>query len=330
MVLPKSNNNSTRGRKRQKSSSLSSSHSSASSSSSVERPRERGRKSSPSSSSASVASDGDLTGDVPLSHVSQPFFFLQEEANASDEHSGFSSVLQRFLLERAHRRRRLVSQRRLGEAAPSDSSPFFLQRRAMNDDDAAMLLTFSNAELFYRLLEAVKSGECRDVQLDQLLSLVNPYFRYLCSSEADTGCATASPSPTSSLCESQFVRERVRPVLSDVVCRRRPASKPVSSSGRGRGGRGSGLHSKSGTGRGSGTAGLMQRSLQSWEQHLASELAQEGDTMENFRKNTAKESFRDREMFKERAAWNEYMYEMELQERHQKAEHRRRNDSFES
>lgn len=284
------------------------------------------RSSSPSpSSSVSSAEEDDGRG-LLQSSASNMFFFADEEEGdvANESRRAFHTAANRFNLERAHRRRRLISQRKLGECLPL---PFFARRHEMKDEDAAMLLTFSNADLFYRLITVLRDkvgtegegGLSASEPLDTLLSSVNPYFRYLCDVQTDT---TAGP-PTDDMVESRFVQEGLRSWTRPPITYRHVVEESKDEQMEKGSGKGTTVSSRSRT------AGFMQVSLQSWEKHLEEELRQEGETVENFRRHTAKESWVEKEKFKEQAAWKEYSREVKLQEKERQNQERKRQRPME-
>eukprot|EP00796_Vickermania_ingenoplastis_P010161 gene10161-7115_t len=260
------------------------------------------------------SADEDITTSVAL-----PPLLLATADEDSSAARGFFAAASSFNMDRTHRRRRLVSQRQLGDGEPAEH--FFLRRTALSDDDAALLMSFSNAEIFYKLLRTLQKDRAEaDAPIDRLLSRVNPYFHYLCGLRVDAS-SLVPPSEEAlaavSQQESRFVREVVRPESSGTV--HRCVAAPAGNSQRGaKGPSGESRVSRSGA------AGVMQKSLQSWERHLEAELQREGETLENFRRNTSKESYMEKQQFRDQATWNEYARELELQEQQKKIEERKR------
>lgn len=153
-----------------RSASSSSSGSTSSSFSSIEKISRKG------SMSQSSSEDDEM---LPEISSSSPFFFLFEgetaEGVGSDSKNhhtsalhrasfvarqqAYRAVLHRKQLDLAHRRRRLLSQRSLGERIAQHDN-FFLRRTALKHegDDVSLLMTFSNAAIFYDLLRVLSSS----------------------------------------------------------------------------------------------------------------------------------------------------------------------------
>lgn len=116
---------------------------------------------------------------VPKITSSSPFSFLFDgetiEGMSSDNNDhntnalhrasfvarqqAYRAVLHRKQLDLAHRRRRLLSQRSLGERIAQHDN-FFLRRTALKheSDDVSLFITFSNAAMFYDLLRILSSS----------------------------------------------------------------------------------------------------------------------------------------------------------------------------
>lgn len=256
-----------------------------------------------------------LSSEEEVSPSASPLSFFNEDDGGV--RSSFMSVGQRFMMDRVQRCRRLTSQRKLGTPAPLNS--FLMRRKMIADDDAGMLMTFSNADYFYRLLDQVKeSGGGKP--MEQLLSHANPYFYYMCGVQADCSDVSAlvqdeqlTEIPAS---ENPSIRNGVRQAMLQPIYREAVIKAPAKTK-----------EAKGSKGSTSGASGMMKKSMEEWERHLSEELRNEGETVENFRRHTTKNSLLEKQEFKEKAAWNEYTRELEIQEKQRKIIERKRKRS---
>lgn len=228
-----------------------------------------------------------------------------------------AALLTKHRLNREHRLRRLLSQRRLGdpERAELSGAPAFQMRRdSLRDDDALLLMSFSNAECFGRLTEALARPTGKELPLDRLLAASNTLFhceytmplnsRELTREALIEGFGEDAEMKALAACQRPMNRKRQERSAATRAVEALPRKKKQPE----------GL---------SAAGGLVAQSMAQWEEHLGLELQREGDTIQNYRQSRAKGSYVDQARFQQAAQWNEYLRERALQDRQTELEAKR-------
>ncbi|KEG11594.1 hypothetical protein DQ04_02461090 [Trypanosoma grayi] len=228
-------------------------------------------------------------------------------------------------MEREQRLRRLLSQRKVGDATPIDDGknmePFTFRRGALNEDDGVLLSTFTNASLFGRLLALLSQYEhsARSHSLDEVLAAANPlFYRNFKATLEDA----AAPPP---LRDGATVRSECAQLdHSGIIVHRRKREKSAHAVDRDAGVRRRRVtETQAWPHGGSATSGIIAKSLQNWEQHLSAELKQEGVSLESFRQQRHDSSYLEERRFLQDAQWADYQRELQLEEKRREQEAKR-------
>ncbi|ORC86637.1 uncharacterized protein TM35_000272270 [Trypanosoma theileri] len=293
-----------------------------------------------SSRSSSTSSVGSSSGSSSVSSSNSTALSSSSSSNASGKArevpaKGGCDALAVESMERQQRLRRLISQRKVGDTTAIDDGknvdPFTFRKGALDADDGLLLSTFSNALLFARLLASLRNREdpARTQSFDDFLSASNPMFcRNFKLPLEDAALETLRDTvPCQHECaeleRSNIVvrrKKRERVMLgaaatntmvtnnnNDPNALQQRSSDNTVSNARG----------------GSSMSGIIAKSLQSWEQHLSSELKAEGVSLESFRQQRHDSSYLEEMRFLQNSQWADYQRELQLEEKRKEQEAKR-------